>query len=59
MTHDERWMARYNEMVSFIETNHQNPSRHRIEEHDVLNGVKANRARMNVGGVDVYGFIGA
>jgi hypothetical protein len=43
MTQEERWMKRYNEVVSFIETNHRNPSRHRIEEHDILNWLKANR----------------
>ena len=41
MTQDERWMAKYNEVVEFIETNHRNPSRHRIEEHDMLNWLKA------------------
>ena len=49
MTQDERWMARYNEVKAFIETNHRNPSRHRIEEHDMLNWIKANRKKMNAG----------
>ena len=49
MTQDERWMARYNEVVTFIETNKRNPSKHRIEEHDMLNWVKANRKVMNAG----------
>ena len=49
MTQDERWMTRYKEVVSFIEANHRNPSRHRIEEHDYLNWVKANRKKMNAG----------
>ena len=47
MTQDERWIAKYNEVVEFIETNHRNPSRHRIEEHDMLNWLKATRKRMN------------
>ncbi len=42
-------MVRYNEVVSFIETNHRNPSRHRLEEHDMLNWCKANRKKMNAG----------
>lgn len=42
-------MRRYNELVGFIEANHRNPSKHRIEEHDMLNWVKANRKRMNAG----------
>ena len=49
MTQDEKWQKRYNEVKSFIETNHRNPSRHRIEEHDMLNWVKANRKLMNAG----------
>ena len=49
MTQDEKWMARYNEVMTFIETNKRNPSRHRIEDHDMLNWLKANRKRMNAG----------
>ena len=49
MTQDERWMAKYNEVKAFIEHEHRNPSRHRIEEHDMLNWLKANRKRMNAG----------
>lgn len=49
MTQDEKWKARYNEVVDFIETNHRNPSKHRIEEHDMLNWVKANRKVLNAG----------
>ena len=49
MTQDERWMARYNEVKAFIEENHRNPSKHRIEEHDMLNWLKANRKAINAG----------
>ena len=49
MTQDEKWKARYNEVVAFIETNHRNPSKHRIEEHDMLNWLKANRKVLNAG----------
>ena len=49
MTQDEKWLTRYKEVVSFIETNHRNPSKHRIEEHDMLNWVKANKKVMNAG----------
>ena len=49
MTQDEKWMARYEEVMAFIETNHWNPSKHRIEEHDMLNWVKANRKALNAG----------
>ena len=49
MTQDERWLIRYNEVKTFIETNHRNPSRHRIEDHDMLNWLKANRKALNAG----------
>ena len=42
-------MTRYEEVVEFIESNHRNPSKHRIEEHDMLNWLKANRKVMNKG----------
>ena len=49
MDQETRWLTRYNDVKSFIETNHRNPSKHRIEEHDMLNWVKANRKKMNAG----------
>lgn len=49
MTQNERWAVKYNEVLNFIETNHRNPSRHRLEEHGMLNWVKANRKKMNAG----------
>ena len=49
MTQDEKWLAKYNEVKSFIETNKRNPSKHRIEEHLMLNFVKHNRKLMNAG----------
>ena len=49
MTQDERWNKRYREVVEFIECNKRNPSRHRIEEHLMLNFIKHNRKVMNKG----------
>ena len=49
MTQDERWFARDEEVMGFLEENHRNPSKHRIEEHDHLNWLKANRKVLNVG----------
>ena len=49
MTQDEKWLLKYNEVVAFIENNKRNPSKHRIEEHDMLNWLKANRKVMNAG----------
>ena len=49
MTQDERWLARYREVMDFIVENRRNPSKHRVEEHDMLNWLKANRKVMNRG----------
>lgn len=49
MTQEERWNKQYLVVMEFIERFHRNPSRHRIEEHDMLNWLKTNRKRMNVG----------
>ena len=49
MTQEERWLAKFNEVLEFINMNHRNPSKHRIEEHDMLNWLKANRKVLNAG----------
>ena len=49
MTQDEKWLLKYSEVIGFIQTNHRNPSKHRIEEHDMLNWLKANRKALNAG----------
>jgi len=49
MTQDEKWMLKYQEVVHFIETNKRNPSKHRIEEHNMLNWLKASRKLINAG----------
>ena len=49
MTQEERWNIRYQEVKRFIEENKRNPSKHRIEEHDMLNWLKANRKVLNAG----------
>lgn len=49
MTQEERWIINYNEVMNFIRTNHRNPSKHRIEEHLMLNWVKHNRKLLNAG----------
>ena len=49
MDQETRWLTKYNEVVAFIDANKRNPSRHRIEEHDMLNWVKANRKALNAG----------
>ena len=49
MDQETRWLTRYHEVKTFIEENHRNPSKHRIEEHDMLNWLKANRKHLNAG----------
>lgn len=43
MTQNSRWIAKYNEVLNFIATNH------RIEEHLMLNRLKASRKTLNAG----------
>lgn len=49
MTQNEKWIIKYNEVMEFIKTNKRNPSRHRIEEHNMLNWLKASRKLINAG----------
>lgn len=49
MTLDERWMARFNEVKSFIETNHRNPSKFYPEEKLMVHFLKRGRKLMNAG----------
>lgn len=49
MTQDELWLSKYDKVLDFIEKNHRNPSKHRIEEHQMLNFIKHNRKLMNAG----------
>ena len=51
MTQDEMWIEKWREVIDFMETNHRNPSKHRIEEHLMLNWIKHNRKLMNAGGM--------
>ena len=49
MTQEKRWLVRYEEVMGFLVENHRNPSKHRIEEHDHLKWLKANRKVLNAG----------
>ena len=49
MTQEEMWQAKYEEVMEFIKTNKRNPSKHCIEEHDMLDRLKANRKLVNAG----------
>lgn len=49
MTQEEKWISRFNEVREFIESNHRNPSKHRLEEHNMLSWVKQQRKLLNAG----------
>ena len=49
MTQEEKWQKRYEEVVSFIETNHRNPSKYAPEERNMYNYIKHTRKQMNQG----------
>lgn len=49
MTQDERWLARYNEVKTFIETNQRNPSKYNPEERLMVHFLKRGRKLMNAG----------
>lgn len=50
MTQDEKWKLKYNEVKTFIESNHHNPSKHDAEERfKYYNWLKYNRQLMNQG----------
>ena len=50
MTQDEKWMARYNEVVTFIEKNKRNPSKYNDEERGLYcNWLKHNKKLLHAG----------
>jgi len=50
MTQDEAWLKKYNDVITFIETNKRNPSKNNPEERGLyLNWIKHNRKMMNNG----------
>ena len=54
MNRNEKWEAQYAIVWTFVEKHHRAPSRHRLEEHDMLNWLKYNRKRLNKGELDEY-----
>ena len=55
MTQKEKWEHRYNEVVSFIETNKRNPSRYDDTERGLYwNWLHHNRKQLNAGKATVH-----
>ena len=50
MTQDEKWLRKYEEVMSFIKANHRNPLRHDDQErYRYCNWLKHNKKLMNSG----------
>lgn len=49
MTQDEKWQAKYDEVVGFIKSNHRNPSKYIDEERALVNWCKHQRKIINAG----------
>ena len=49
MTQEERWMAKFNEVIKFIEDNKRNPSKYVDSERGLRNWVKQQKKRLNAG----------
>lgn len=49
MTQEEKWNLRFQEVKEFIETTHRNPSRHFVENRNLLSWIKQQRKLMNAG----------
>lgn len=47
MTNEETWNKNCKKVYAFVNDNHRVPSRHRIEEHTLLNWLKYNRKCLN------------
>ena len=52
MTPDERWLIRYNEVKTFIEENHRNPSKYVDSERGLRNWVKQQKKLLNAGALE-------
>jgi len=49
MTQDERWMANWQEIIDFMETNHRRPSKFVPEERPMRNWWKQQQKLLNAG----------
>ena len=49
MTQDELWLAKWQEAIDFLETNHRKPSKFIPEERNLRSWWKHNKKLMNAG----------
>ena len=52
MTQEEKWMIHYNDVKTFIETCHRNPSKYVDSERGLRNWVKQHKKLMNAGALE-------
>ena len=52
MTQEEKWMIHYNEVKTFIETYHRNPSKYVDSERGLRNWVKQQKKLLNAGALE-------
>ena len=51
MTQEQRWQQQYDRLMAFMNENHRRPSKHRLEEHDMLNWFKQTKKQLSKGGL--------
>lgn len=51
MTQEERWLVRYNEVKTFVETNKRRPSKYAPEERNAWNWLRHIQKQYNSGGL--------
>ena len=49
MTQDERWLAKYNELVEFLKINKRRPSKYNMEERNAWNWLRHTQKQMSAG----------
>lgn len=49
MTQDEKWIAKYNEIMAFIAENHRRPSKYFLEERNNWNWMRHQQKQMGKG----------
>ena len=49
MTQDERWLAKYNEIMAFMAENHRRPSKYYLEERNNWNWMRHQQKLMGKG----------
>jgi len=49
MTQDERWLAKYNEIMTFMVENHRRPSKYYLEERNNWNWMRHQQKLMGKG----------